>query len=517
MAPLDMKPNELEPYWVPFTANRAFKKRPRMFVGAKDKHYFKPDGAKVLDATSGLFCVNAGHCREPIVKAIQEMAARLDYAPAFQYGHPKVFELASRLSLLAPGDLDYAFFSNSGSEAVDTARRGGWGSLVVAVPSHTAVRGTEAGERLLRHAALCGYRYARYLSEVPNGGLHRAEVLPPRGEEQAYRSALGLARAIAAGVVTTRDLANSPPNEATPAWMEDRCRELAASRGLEIEVVQGEELDRRGMGGLAAVGRGAASPPRLVRLRKAGRGRKVALVGKGVTFDTGGISIKPAADMDEMKYDKGGACAVFGAVQVAVDLDLSVDLSAYLPLAENALDSGSYRPGDILRLANGKTVEILNTDAEGRLILGDALAWAVADGAESLVEVSTLTGGCAIALGPHAAGLFTPDDELAAELLAVGEASGDRLWRLPLWPEYLEEMRGTHADLKNTAGRLGSAATAAAFLSQFVGDLHSWAHLDIAGVVSDKGDKGARGATGFGVSLLASWLRRCAATSSSAT
>ncbi len=396
------------------------------------------------------------------------------------------------------------------SEAVDLARRGGWRQVAIAVPSHEVTRGTDPGERLLRQAALCSYRFVRYLSEAPNGRLTSAEILPPSGQEEAYLAALTIARATAAGVVVTRDLANSPPNEATPEWMEERCRELAASRGLEIEVVSGAELDERGMGGLVAVGRGAANPPRLVRLRKAGRGPKVALVGKGVTFDTGGISIKPATDMDEMKYDKGGACAVLGAVQVAVDLDLDLNLSAYLPLAENAVDSGSYRPGDIVRISNGMTVEIINTDAEGRLILADALAWAVADGAESLIEVSTLTGGCAIALGPHAAGLFTPDDDLASALIAAGEASGDRLWRLPLWAEYLEEVRGSHADLKNSAGRLGSAATAAAFLSQFVGEIRSWAHLDIAGVVSDKGDKGARGATGFGVAVLVNWLRAAA-------
>jgi leucyl aminopeptidase len=262
------------------------------------------------------------------------------------------------------------------------------------------------------------------------------------------------------------------------------------------------------MGGILAVGQGSAREPRLVRLEWGSEGPVVALVGKGVTFDTGGISIKPAARLDEMKYDKSGACTVLGIARAVARLALPVRLRAYLPLAENMPDGAAYRPGDIIRCYNGKTVEILNTDAEGRMILADALALAVEEGPDAVVEYSTLTGACVVALGHHGAGLYSPDDELAAALLAGAEAGGERLWRLPLWPEFAEEMQGTHADLKNSGGRWGGANTAAAFLASFVGDHRRWAHLDIAGPAQiPKENNGSKGATGYGVALTVHWLR----------
>jgi leucyl aminopeptidase len=291
--------------------------------------------------------------------------------------------------------------------------------------------------------------------------------------------------------------------------MEERARELAASHGFDVTVLDAAELASRGMGGLLAVGAGSADPPRMVRLQRGDRGPRIALVGKGITFDTGGISIKPAADMDEMKYDKGGACAVLAAARAVADLDLPVRLSVYAPFAENMLSGSAYRPSDIVRCYNGKTVEITNTDAEGRMILADALSWAAEEKPDALVELSTLTGACVVALGHQAAGLFTPDDGLASELTAAAEEGGERLWRLPLYPEYLEEMKGTHADLRNSAGRWGGASLAAAFLSQFVGEMKRWAHLDIAGVANVRADQGAPavGATGYAVASLVNWLR----------
>jgi leucyl aminopeptidase len=291
--------------------------------------------------------------------------------------------------------------------------------------------------------------------------------------------------------------------------MESQARELAESRRLDFTVLGADQLAARGMGGLLAVGSGSAHEPRLVRLQWGDTGPRVALVGKGVTFDTGGISIKPAADMDEMKYDKSGACAALGVARAVAALELPVRLRVYLPFAENMLDSRSYRPGDIIRCANGKTVEITNTDAEGRLILADALSLATEERPDALLEYSTLTGACVVALGHSAAGLYTPDVALAGELLSAAESSGERLWRMPLWPEFMEEMKGKHADLKNSAGRWGGANTAAAFLSHFVGGLRRWAHLDIAGVAwVNPEDQGYRGATGFGVACTLDWLRR---------
>jgi leucyl aminopeptidase len=412
----------------------------------------------------------------------------------------------------AAGDFTFARLSRWLYKAAEEARQAGARRLAAVLPAHAETAGPAAG-RVLRILALAGYRFDRFQSEAEKAGrVEELAVVPPAGEEAAFRAALPEAEVVAGAVAYARDLANSPANEATPAWMEERARELAASRGLKLTVLDEDELRARGMGGLLAVGAGSAHPPRLVRLEHGDRGPKVALVGKGVTFDTGGISIKPAQDMDEMKYDKSGACDVLAVARAAADLALPVRLAVYAPLAENMLSADAYRPSDIVRCYNGRTVEITNTDAEGRMILADALAWAAEEGAESIVEFSTLTGGVIVALGRVAAGLFTPDEGLAGELTRAAEAGGERFWRLPLFPEYLEDMKGTHADLRNSAGRWGGANTAAAFLSQFVGGVQRWAHLDIAGVANVRNDHGGpcAGATGFGVATAVGWLRRLA-------
>ncbi len=407
-------------------------------------------------------------------------------------------------------DLVYSKLSRWLWNLAEEARQAGARRLTVALPAHAETSGLAAARRILRSLALAVYRFDRFQSDADKSRrVERLAVVPPPGEDGGFRDALSGVEAVAGAVAFARDLANSPANEATPTWMEERARELAGSRGLEVTVLGADELRARGMGGLLAVGAGSAHEPRMVRLQWGDRGPRVALVGKGVTFDTGGISIKTAADMDEMKYDKSGACDVLAVARAVADLELPVRLSVYTPFAENMLSATAYRPSDIVRCYNGKTVEIINTDAEGRMILADALAWAAEDQPDAMVELSTLTGGVIVALGFQAAGLFTPDDGLAAELTAAAEEAGERLWRLPLYPEYLEEMKGAHADLRNSAGRWGSANTAAAFLSQFTGDVKRWAHLDIAGVSNVKADHGGpcAGATGFGVATAVSWLR----------
>jgi leucyl aminopeptidase len=391
----------------------------------------------------------------------------------------------------------------------EDARVAGARRLAVALPGQPETRGGSA-ERVLRELALSVYRYDRFQTEADKANrLEEVVAVPPEGEEEAYRGALDSARKVAEAVAFARDLSNAPANVASPAWLEERALELAESKGLRATVLDVKELERRGMGGILAVGSGSAHPPRLVRLEWGDSGPAVSLVGKGITFDTGGISIKPATDMDEMKFDKSGACSVLGLARAVADLGLPVRLRVYAAIAENMLGSKAYRPSDILRIYNGKTVEITNTDAEGRVILADALAWAASEKPDELLEFSTLTGSCVVALGTHAAGLFTPDDGLASELIASGSEEGERLWRLPLFPEYLDEMKGNHADLKNSAGRWGGANTAAAFLSQFVGETRRWAHLDIAGVAYVGADQcPCTGATGFGVALTLNWLRR---------
>jgi len=416
----------------------------------------------------------------------------------------------SLYGLGARRDFSFSKLSRWLSRAAEDVRQAGLRRLSVVLPAHAETSAPAAG-RVLRTLALAAYRFDRYQTDADKAGRVEAlAVVPPAGEEAAYRNARPGVLAVAEAVAFARDLANSPANEASPTWMEERARELAGSHGLDIAVLGADELRTRGMGGLLAVGQGSAHEPRLVRLQWGDRGPRIALVGKGVTFDTGGISIKPAADMDEMKYDKSGACAVLAAARAVAALELPVRLSVYVALAENMLSGEAYRPSDIVRCYNGKTVEITNTDAEGRMILADALAWAAEERPDSILELSTLTGACVVALGHQAAGLFTPDDELAAELAAAAEESGERLWRLPIFPEFLEEMKGTHADLRNSAGRWGGASLAASFLSQFVGDVKRWAHLDIAGMAHTKADNGGTvaGATGFGVASAVSWLRR---------
>jgi leucyl aminopeptidase len=415
------------------------------------------------------------------------------------------------------GEFSSVKLANWIGRTADYARGNGYQRVQYVLPPHPETAGGAAAERAVRCLSLSGYRYERRSEEKNGSRLERILVAPPigsQGEElDAYRAAVSFIRPIAEAAAFSRTLANTPPNEATTLWMAERAREMAEERrigGMTVTILDETEMASRGMGGILAVGSGSAHPPRLVRLDWGTEGPVVALVGKGVTFDTGGISIKPAQNMEDMKYDKCGACTVLGIVRAVADLGLKVRIRAYCPFTENMPSGSAYRPGDIIRFYNRKTVEITNTDAEGRLILADAMAWAAEEKPDALLEFSTLTGAIVVALGHQAGGLFTPDDGLASELLDASVHTGERLWRMPLYPEFLEDMKGVHADLKNSAGRAGSSSTAAAFLSQFVGDMKSWAHLDIAGVAYLAADVSGKraGATGFGIASTVSWLRR---------
>ncbi len=337
----------------------------------------------------------------------------------------------------------------------EDARHGGERQVALALPAHAETSGAVAG-RILRTLALAPYSFDRFQSDAGSYRPGRApgRAAPGRGGGR-LRDALATAGPVASAVAFARDLANSPANVATPTWMEERCASWRPTAASPSPCSMPGSWRRATW---AASWRSAPAPP--IRRGWCGcklgdRGPRIALVGKGITFDTGGISIKPAADMDEMKYDKSGACAVVATARAVAELGLPVQLTVYAPFAENMLSHEAYRPSDIVRCHNGKTVEITNTDAEGRMILADALSWAAEDQPDALVELSTLTGGCVVALGHAAAGLFTTDDGLAGELAAAGSREGERLWRLPLFPEYLEEMKGTHADLRNSAGPLG--------------------------------------------------------------
>lgn len=391
-------------------------------------------------------------------------------------------------------------------KTVSTARREGRREITIILPDHAAARGRQA-MRILVQLLGSGYRFDRFRARDPHPQLRKIHLLPPAGENEVYAQALRTARPVARGIRFCKDLGNTPPNEATPEWMAQQAADMAAKRDIDCQILLPPQLEELGMGGILAVGAGSVHAPRLVRLEWGEGDELISFVGKGVTFDTGGISIKPGAAMEEMKYDKCGACTVLGIAQALSELRVPGRYQAYLPFVENMPDGRSYRPSDIVRCYNGKTVEILNTDAEGRMILADAMSWAAEGKPDTMVEMSTLTGATVVALGYAGAALYSPADSLVDELLEAAAESGDRLWRMPLWPDFAEDMKGVHADLRNLGSRWGGANNAAAFLSSFVGQTKRWAHLDIAGTayVAPRKDV-VSGATGFGVALVAEWL-----------
>lgn len=408
----------------------------------------------------------------------------------------------------SPNELDWMDVAGWLDGVISEAERTGARRLALCLPKHDLLTGESAGERVARRLALAGYRFDEYRKNGRPAAVRKVTVLPSDPGAD-WRRGIRVGQAIAQASALTRDLANTPPNIASPEWMAERAREEATSLDMSARVLGPKDLEAEGMGGILAVGSGSRTPPRMVRLEWGHEGPTVALVGKGVTFDTGGISIKPASKMDEMKYDKCGACTVLGIVRAVVSLELPIRFRAYLPFAENMPDGASYRPGDIVRCRNGKTVEILNTDAEGRMLLADALSWAASESPDVMLEYSTLTGAAVVALGMTGAALYSPDDGLAGDLLSTASRAGERLWRMPLWPEFKEQMKGIHGDLRNAGGRWGGANTAAAFLSNFVGGVSRWAHWDIAGPAYIGADaKGTRGATGYGVATTTLWLRR---------
>jgi leucyl aminopeptidase len=315
---------------------------------------------------------------------------------------------------------------------------------------------------------------------------------------------LGLRRgaAIVEGVTLARELANRPGNHCTPTHLAEQAQELARSADLKVEVLGRKEIEKLGMGSFLAVAQGSEEPPRFIVLRYQGAAAHdapVVLVGKGITFDSGGISIKPAAEMDEMKFDMGGAASVLGTMRAVARLKVKVNLVGLIAACENLPSGRSVKPGDVVTSLSGQTIEILNTDAEGRLILCDALTYAERLKPKAVVDIATLTGACVIALGHHRSGMFTPEEELAQQLLAAGDAALDPCWRMPLDVEYDDVLKSHFADMANVGPRAGGAITAAMFLKRFTGKLR-WAHLDIAGTGWRSGAN--KGATGRPVGLL---------------
>jgi leucyl aminopeptidase len=322
------------------------------------------------------------------------------------------------------------------------------------------------------------------------------------------QQALGEALATADGVALARTLGNLPSNICTPAYLAEQARKLARQHRLQLQVLERRDMERLGMGALLAVTKGSHQPPKLIVLRYNGAGRKrrpIAYVGKGVTFDTGGISLKPAGEMDEMKFDMSGAASVLGALRALAGMKAPVNVVGVIPACENMPGGAASKPGDVVTTLSGQTVEILNTDAEGRLILCDALTYAERFKPEVIVDVATLTGACVIALGHVATGLFANDQGLAEDLRAAADDAWDRVWQLPLWEDYQEQLRSNFADMQNIGGRPAGSVTAACFLGRFARG-QRWAHLDIAGTAWKGGRE--KGSTGRPVPLLVRFALR---------
>jgi leucyl aminopeptidase len=326
-------------------------------------------------------------------------------------------------------------------------------------------------------------------------------------DAKSAAAALDQGEAIAHGMDLTRELGNLPANICTPTYLAQQAQKLARECKLKCEVLDRARMEKLGMGSLLSVARGSHQPPRFIVLQYHGgkaKAKPVVLVGKGITFDTGGISLKPGAEMDEMKYDMSGAASVLGTFRALTAMKLPLNVIGLIPTTENMPGGAATRPGDIVTSMSGQTIEILNTDAEGRLILCDALTYAERFEPDCVVDVATLTGACVIALGAVASGLMANDDGLAAELLEAGQTSGDRAWQLPLWEDYQEMLKSNFADIPNISGsRAAGTITGACFLARFT-KKYRWAHLDIAGTAWRSGAN--KGSTGRPVPLLAHFL-----------
>jgi leucyl aminopeptidase len=431
------------------------------------------------------------------------------------------------------GDRSRDVLRTAAARAVKAARAIGARKLALTWQQAETNGKAEAAERMQRDvqaaaegALLGAYSFDKYKKEKKPLKLARVDVLvreertARRGGQPAGRAALSAAAKLGARIAEAtslaRDLVNEPAGRITPSALAAKAREVAKEHGLQIEVLGRAQIHKLDMNLFLGVAQGSEEEPQLVRLSYVPRGRasakSVALVGKAITFDSGGLSLKTAQGMEDMKTDMAGAAAVIAALSLVPEIAPPFPVHGFFGACENLPSGSAYKPGDVLVGRNGVSVEVLNTDAEGRLVLGDVLAWAAEREPAAMIDLATLTGAIMVALGPWTAGLFSNDPGLAAALRQAASAAGESVWPMPLPPEMEELIKSPIADLKNTGGRNGGAISAALFLQHFVGKI-PWAHLDIAGPSSLDKEKGynPRGGTGAGVRLLAEWLRARAA------
>ena len=459
------------------------------------------DGLLVVLATAEA----AGQLDKPLAEELARAVRDGDFE--FKAGQTLY---AHRVAGVKAARVGFAFAAGTGAKALRKAVAAGLGLFKAGGTRTLGVAATGFGGLQAAHAqavvaaatdSLYLFRETKPSAPAPSR-LRALHVVCDKAEVGAVGSGLRIGMALAAGTTLARDCANRPANLCTPSALAREARKLAKDFGLKVEVLDRKDCEKLGMGSFLAVAQGSDEPPRFIVARWMGGDKTdapVVLVGKGITFDTGGISLKPAPEMDEMKYDMGGAASVLGTLRAVAELKAKVNLIGIIPSCENMPSGRAVKPGDVVTSMSGQTIEILNTDAEGRLILCDALTYAERFKPAVVVDVATLTGACVIALGHHRSGLFSPDEALAAELLAAGEAALDPAWRMPMDEEYDEALKSNFADMGNVGGRAGGSITAAMFLKRFTSRLR-WAHLDIAGTAWNSG--AAKGATGRPVPLL---------------
>jgi leucyl aminopeptidase len=476
-------------------------------------------GATGRLAVDALLLLNVGDAPatgvdQPIAQAVARAAAQGDFA----YKAGRVAYLGAVAGVKAPR-VAVVVAANASAKALKTAFAAALGQLKALGIKHLAVQVAGAGDGALALSAdqaealalaaadaVYVYRTTKPSAAAAPALAKLTLLLADKAQQKAVDAGLVRAAAIADGVALARELGNRPGNHCTPTILANEARRMSRAQGLKVEVLDRKQIEALGMGSFLAVAQGSDEAPKFIVMHYSGAAKTSAplvLVGKGITFDTGGISLKGGAEMDEMKFDMGGAASVIGTLLAVAQLKPRVNLVGIVAACENMPSGRAVKPGDVVTSMSGQTIEVLNTDAEGRLILCDALTYAERFKPKAVVDIATLTGACVVALGAVRSGLFSADDGLAAELQAAGEAALDLAWRLPLDDEYDEGLKSNFADMGNIGGRAGGAITAAMFLKRFTAKLR-WAHLDIAGTAWKSG--AAKGSTGRPVGLLTHWV-----------
>jgi leucyl aminopeptidase len=436
--------------------------------------------------------------------ALKDGDFALKPAQAF-YAHRVDGVKAQRVALACAAEATPRALRKALAAGLALLKGGGTAKLAVALAG--AEWTDPLAETLVAAAAEASYLYRHTKPSAPHAPkLASVALVCDKAAAKDVTTGLARGQAIAAGATLARELANRPGNHCTPTHLADEARALGKAHGLKVEVLERKDMEKLGMGSFLAVAQGSEQPPKFIVMRYQGAGKTdapVVLVGKGITFDTGGVSLKPAAEMDEMKFDMGGAASVLGTMRAVGEIKPRLNVIGIVAATENMPDGRAVKPGDVVTSMSGQTIEILNTDAEGRLILCDALTYAERFKPAAVVDIATLTGACVIALGHHRSGLFSADDALATELLGAGDKALDPAWRMPLDEEYDEALKSHFADMGNVGGRAGGSITAAMFLRRFTARF-PWAHLDIAGTAWKSGP--AKGATGRPVGLLTHFL-----------